>query len=96
MSDAPVQVTYRVHAVRRQQAIVLEAGPLAASPGRVPRVARLVALTHHFERPCSPAAPWPHRPSSWPSPASRSGVSQKILNLSLRSSDLQKALGGKR
>ena len=40
----------KVHTARRRHAVVLEKGPMPQPLGRVPRVARLLALAHHFER----------------------------------------------
>ena len=91
MSDAPVRVTYRVHTVRRQQAIVLEAGPLAALPGRVPRVARLLALAHHFEHLLAAGTV-----ATQAELAALAGISPprvtQILNLALLAPDIQEEL----
>ena len=65
MSGAPIEVTYQVHTTRRRHALVLEEGPRPQPLGQVPRVARLLALVHHFERllaegiSCAPRASWP-------------------------------------
>ncbi|ACY15389.1 hypothetical protein [Haliangium ochraceum] len=91
MSDAPVRVTYRVHTARRQQAIVLKAGPLATSPGLVPRVARLVALAHHFERLLAGGTV-----ATQAELAALAGISPprvtQILNLALLAPDIQEEL----
>ena len=50
MSGARIQVTYQVHTARRRHAIALEDGPRPQLLVQVPRVARLLAQAHHFER----------------------------------------------
>ena len=91
MSEAPVQVTYQVHTARRRHALVLEEGPRPQPRGWVPRVARLLALAHHFERLLAEGIVRTQGELAALASVTRPRVTQ-ILNLLLLAPDIQEEL----
>jgi hypothetical protein len=52
MSDAPTILRFQVHLARPSHGLLLREGPRPVRPerGTVPRVARVLALAHHFQK----------------------------------------------
>ena len=81
----------QVHTALRRHALVLEEGPRPQPLGRVPRVARLLALAHHFERLLAEGLVRTQGELAALAGVTRPRVTQ-ILNLLLLASDIQEEL----